>query len=238
MIGAKSKNLNLSFISSSISFGSRLIKSHLLSTIMAPVLCLSINPATLSSCSIKSSLASSVRIAISALSSAFSLLSSAHFSIPTILLLFLIPAVSTNVMLRPPNSIVSSTGSIVVPAMGLTIERLIPVRAFKRELLPTFTRPMMATLISAVSSTSSLSSSSSSKKSSKLSSSSALRLNTCGASSKYPSIQSSIFEILRLCDTETKKLSFAPNSKNCHPASLSLSLSILFTTSARGLFNF
>ena len=54
------------------------------------------------------------------------------------------PAVSTNRSLLPSNSTTSSTASRVVPAIGDTIARDVPVSAFSSVDLPTFGRPMMA----------------------------------------------------------------------------------------------
>ena len=51
------------------------------------------------------------------------------------------PAVSTKTNLVPLRSIVSSTASRVVPAMGETIDRSWPVNAFKRVDFPTFGQP-------------------------------------------------------------------------------------------------
>ena len=48
----------------------------------------------------------------------------------------------------PSNSMTSSTASRVVPAMGETMARSVPVRALSRVDLPTLGRPMMATEVS------------------------------------------------------------------------------------------
>src|SRR5437588_13406 len=58
-----------------------------------------------------------------------------------------IPAVSTKIYSTPSRTSVSSTASRVVPAIGETIERSLPVRALSRVDLPTFGRPIIATLI-------------------------------------------------------------------------------------------
>ncbi len=58
------------------------------------------------------------------------------------------PAVSTNRSWLPSNSTTSSTASRVVPAMGETMARSVPVSAFSSVDLPTLGRPMMATEVS------------------------------------------------------------------------------------------
>ena len=58
-----------------------------------------------------------------------------------------IPAVSTNTYSVPLRMTDSSTASRVVPATGETMERSEPAKAFSSVDLPTFGRPMMATLI-------------------------------------------------------------------------------------------
>ena len=57
------------------------------------------------------------------------------------------PAVSTNTYSVPSRVTFSSTASRVVPAMGETMARSWPVRAFSSVDLPTLGRPMMATLM-------------------------------------------------------------------------------------------
>ena len=57
------------------------------------------------------------------------------------------PAVSTKTYSVPPRITLSSTASRVVPAIGDTIARSCPVSAFSSVDLPTFGRPMIATLI-------------------------------------------------------------------------------------------
>ena len=58
------------------------------------------------------------------------------------------PAVSMKTYSVPSRVTVSSTASRVVPAIGETMARSCPVSAFSRVDLPTFGRPMMATLMS------------------------------------------------------------------------------------------
>ncbi len=59
-----------------------------------------------------------------------------------------IPAVSTKRSVLPSNSTTSSTASRVVPAIGDTMAREVPVSALSNVDLPTFGRPMMATDVS------------------------------------------------------------------------------------------
>ena len=58
------------------------------------------------------------------------------------------PAVSTKRKSWEPRVTTSSTASRVVPAMGETMARSVPVRALSRVDLPTLGRPMMAILVS------------------------------------------------------------------------------------------
>ena len=58
------------------------------------------------------------------------------------------PAVSTKRKSCAPRVTTSSTASRVVPAMGLTMARALPVRALSKVDLPTLGRPMMAILVS------------------------------------------------------------------------------------------
>ena len=51
-----------------------------------------------------------------------------------------------NLQVEPPKEINSSTGSRVVPAISETIERSSPANALSNDDLPTFGRPISATL--------------------------------------------------------------------------------------------
>ena len=62
-----------------------------------------------------------------------------------------IPAVSMNTYSTPSCTTVSSTASRVVPAIGETIARSLPVSVLSSVDLPTFGRPMIATLMPAAS---------------------------------------------------------------------------------------
>ena len=130
-----------------LSCSSLLAISHLFKTIIQASLLLSTSPAIFSSRSKKGSLASKTTSAIFEFSSISVVLIRANFSIPTILPLLLRPAVSTNVSCLSLYSILSSIGSIVVPATLLTTERSSPKRAFKSELFPTFVRPIIEILM-------------------------------------------------------------------------------------------
>ena len=100
---------------------------------------LAVTPSVASITSSATSAASRCRRAITTLS--FSAIS---FVLP----LRRIPAVSTNRSAFPSNSTTSSTASRVVPAIGDTIARVVPVSAFSSVLFPTFGRPIIATEVS------------------------------------------------------------------------------------------
>ena len=151
----------------------------------------------------------------------------ANFSKPSIFPLRLIPAVSTKFTLLPSISPISSTGSIVVPATSDTTERSCFKSAFKRELFPTFTRPIIPILMISLW----LSTPSASKKSSKDSSLSAPSKSQVSESFfKSLTIESSNLPMPLLCETEIKNRFCVPNSANSHAFSCSFSLSILLTT--------
>ncbi len=135
-----------------LSYSSLFAISHLLSTIMHARRLLSTKPAIFSSRSKKGSLASKTTSAMLEFSSISFVRISANFSIPTILPRRLRPAVSTKVSCLSLYSILSSIGSIVVPATLLTTERSSPKSALRSELLPTLVRPMMEILIWLISS--------------------------------------------------------------------------------------
>ncbi len=195
--------------------------------------------AILSSNSLNGSLESKTKSAISAFSNIAFVRIRAYFSIPSILLLLLTPAVSTKLITLSLYVVLSSTGSIVVPATELTTALSSPTREFKRELLPTLTLPIIATFISFVSSCVSGSIFISSKSSkSKLSSSISKSFidNSGSFSGRYSDIQFKSFVTPRLCETDIGKTFSAPNSSNSQALSISLSLSILLITKAIGLF--
>ena len=100
---------------------------------------LAVTPSVASMISSATSAASRCRRAITTL-----IFSAISFVLP----LRRIPAVSTKRSVLPSNSTTSSTASRVVPAIGDTMAREVPVSALSSVDLPTFGRPMMATEVS------------------------------------------------------------------------------------------